>query len=83
MTCPKRLPEAFASVTAASYASSSSGRKLPWDADPWGKLPAFPLQQIHLGVLRCGLGKSDAKADQAHGFSSAGKCFGEEGAEIL
>lgn len=38
----------------------------------------LPLQQIELGVFRCGLGKADAKADQAHRFSSTSECFGEQ-----
>ena len=41
------------------------------------------LQQIHLGVYRHCLSKTDANADEAHRFSRARKCFIEERTEVL
>src|SRR5439155_8316998 len=41
------------------------------------------LQQRHLRALRRRFGEANANADETHRFSSAGKCFGEQRAEIL
>src|SRR6266550_1792495 len=39
------------------------------------------LQQIHLRILRHWLGKTNADADQAHGFASSPECFRQERTE--
>ena len=42
-----------------------------------------PLQQIELRAFRCGVGKTHAKADEAHRFSRAVEGFIEQSAKIL
>ena len=42
-----------------------------------------PLQQIELRAFRCGVGKTHAKADEAHRFSRAVEGFRKQRAKIL